>query len=102
MFSLVILSCHEAAHAVVALRLGDKTAYHNGQVTLNPWPHMPGLHYSVVLGENTSSHLKADSKGIMQGAGPAIQTHNPFAAEVVEKFVGEAQSLLDQVAAKRA
>lgn len=31
----------------------------------------------------------------------AIQTQNPFAAEVVEKFVGEAQSLLDQVAAKR-
>ena len=32
----------------------------------------------------------------------AIQTQNPFAAEVVEKFVGEAQSLLEQVAAKRA
>jgi prephenate dehydrogenase len=31
----------------------------------------------------------------------AIQTQNPFAAEVVEKFVGEAQSLLEQVAAKR-
>lgn len=31
----------------------------------------------------------------------AIQTQNPFAAEVVEKFVGEAQSLLDQVAANR-
>ena len=31
----------------------------------------------------------------------AIQTQNPFAAEVVERFVGEAQSLLDQVAAKR-
>lgn len=32
--------CHEAAHALAALRLGDKTAYHNGQVTLNPWPHI--------------------------------------------------------------
>lgn len=31
----------------------------------------------------------------------AIQTQNPFAADVVEKFVGEAQSLLDQVAARR-
>ena len=31
----------------------------------------------------------------------AIQTQNPFAAEVVEKFVAEAQNLLDQVAAKR-
>lgn len=31
----------------------------------------------------------------------AIQTQNPFAADVVEKFVGEARSLLDQVAARR-
>ncbi len=31
----------------------------------------------------------------------AIQTQNPFAAEVVEKFVVEAQNLLDQVTAKR-
>lgn len=43
-FSLIVFLfstvCHEAAHAVTALRLGDKTAYHNGQVTLNPWPHI--------------------------------------------------------------
>ncbi len=31
---------HEAAHALVALRLGDKTAYLGGQVTLNPLPHV--------------------------------------------------------------
>lgn len=31
----------------------------------------------------------------------AIQTQNPFAAEVVEAFVGEARSLLDQVAERR-
>lgn len=43
-FSLIVFLfstvCHEAAHAIVALRLGDKTAYLNGQVTLNPWPHI--------------------------------------------------------------
>lgn len=43
-FSLVVFLfstvCHEAAHAIAALRLGDKTAYLNGQVTLNPWPHI--------------------------------------------------------------
>ena len=43
-FSLIVFLfstvCHEAAHAVVGLRLGDKTAYLNGQVTLNPWPHI--------------------------------------------------------------
>lgn len=31
---------HEAAHAWVALRLGDPTAYHGGQVSLNPLPHV--------------------------------------------------------------
>ncbi len=37
---LLSLTCHEAAHAFVALRGGDDTAYRAGQVTLNPLPHM--------------------------------------------------------------
>jgi Zn-dependent protease len=37
---LLSLTCHEAAHAFVALRAGDPTAYLGGQVTLNPVPHM--------------------------------------------------------------
>lgn len=36
-FSIV---CHEAAHALAALKLGDKTAYEGGQVTLDPRPHI--------------------------------------------------------------
>jgi len=32
--------CHEAAHALAALKLGDKTAYEGGQVTMNPIPHV--------------------------------------------------------------
>ena len=31
---------HEASHAWAALRGGDPTAYHGGQVTLNPLPHI--------------------------------------------------------------
>ena len=31
---------HEAAHAFSAYRLGDRTAYEGGQVTLDPIPHM--------------------------------------------------------------
>jgi Zn-dependent protease len=31
---------HEAAHAWAALRGGDPTAYHGGQVTLDPRPHI--------------------------------------------------------------
>jgi len=33
-------SCHEAAHAWAALRLGDPTAYLGGQVSLDPRPHI--------------------------------------------------------------
>jgi Zn-dependent protease len=33
-------TCHEAAHAFAALKLGDKTAYEGGQVTLDPLPHI--------------------------------------------------------------
>lgn len=36
-FSTVI---HEASHSLVALKLGDKTAYHAGQVSLDPTPHI--------------------------------------------------------------
>ncbi len=31
---------HEAAHALVALKLGDPTAYQHGLVTLDPVPHL--------------------------------------------------------------
>ena len=34
------LTCHEAAHALVAKWGGDLTAYQAGQVTLNPLPHI--------------------------------------------------------------
>jgi Zn-dependent protease len=37
---LLSLTCHEAAHAWVADRLGDPTAALGGQVTLNPIPHI--------------------------------------------------------------
>ncbi len=31
---------HEACHAFSAMKLGDKTAYYGGQVTLDPLPHI--------------------------------------------------------------
>lgn len=33
-------TCHEAAHALAAKLGGDPTAFHGGQVTLNPLPHI--------------------------------------------------------------
>ena len=40
---------HEASHAWAALRLGDPTAYHGGQVTLNPLPHIRREPFGMVL-----------------------------------------------------
>ena len=37
---LFTLTVHEACHGLVAWMGGDSTAYHGGQVTLNPWPHI--------------------------------------------------------------
>jgi Zn-dependent protease len=34
------LTLHEGAHALLAYLGGDQTAYHGGQVTANPLPHM--------------------------------------------------------------
>jgi Zn-dependent protease len=40
---------HEAAHAWAALRMGDPTAYHGGQVSLNPLPHVRREPFGMVL-----------------------------------------------------
>ncbi len=37
---LFTLTLHEGAHSLVARLGGDDTAYHGGQVSLNPWPHV--------------------------------------------------------------
>lgn len=42
-------TCHEAAHALVAFRLGDPTAYQSGQVTLSPLPHVRREPFGMVV-----------------------------------------------------
>ncbi len=37
---LLSTTCHEAAHALAAKLGGDPTAFHGGQVSLNPIPHI--------------------------------------------------------------
>ena len=37
---IVSITVHEFAHAFCAMKLGDKTAYHGGQVSLDPIPHI--------------------------------------------------------------
>ncbi len=41
--------CHEAAHALAAKLGGDPTAYHGGQVDLNPMPHIRREPFGLVL-----------------------------------------------------
>jgi Zn-dependent protease len=52
LFQVIVLvlafSVHESAHAYVAMRLGDPTAYMLGRVTLNPMKHLDPLG-SVIL-----------------------------------------------------
>jgi Zn-dependent protease len=43
------VTLHEAAHAWAALRGGDPTAYHGGQVSLSPLPHMRREPIGMVL-----------------------------------------------------
>jgi Zn-dependent protease len=50
MFGVLIISLtvHEAMHAWLAKLGGDPTAYHAGQVTLNPLPHMQREPFGMV------------------------------------------------------
>jgi Zn-dependent protease len=46
---LLSTTCHEAAHALVAKTGGDETAFHGGQVTLNPVPHIRREPFGMVV-----------------------------------------------------
>jgi Zn-dependent protease len=46
---LLSTTCHEASHALAAKLGGDPTAFHEGQVTLNPIPHIRREPFGMVL-----------------------------------------------------
>ena len=46
---LAALTCHEAAHGLAALKLGDPTAYRQGQVTLDPVAHIRREPFGMVV-----------------------------------------------------
>jgi Zn-dependent protease len=46
LFSTVL---HEASHAFFGLKLGDRTAYEGGQVTLDPLPHIRREPFGTIL-----------------------------------------------------
>ena len=49
MVFIVSLTFHEAAHSFAALKLGDPTAYYQGQVTLDPIPHIRRSPFGMVI-----------------------------------------------------
>src|SRR2546428_2735092 len=62
---LFTLTVHEACHGLVAWLGGDSTAYHGGQGSVNPWPHIrrePSRTLVVPL-------LTFFSSGFMMGSG---------------------------------
>jgi Zn-dependent protease len=54
---LFSVTLHEFSHAWMAKRGGDLTAYHGGQVTLNPWPHIRREPLGMVVFPIISSFL---------------------------------------------
>lgn len=46
---LLSTTCHEAAHALVAKLGGDLTAFHGGQVSLDPIPHIRRAPFGMVV-----------------------------------------------------
>jgi Zn-dependent protease len=46
---VISVTFHEAAHAWIAMRSGDLTAYAGGQVSLNPYPHMKREPWGMVV-----------------------------------------------------
>lgn len=46
---LLSTTVHEAAHALVAWKLGDPTAYEGGQMTLDPIPHIRREPFGMVV-----------------------------------------------------
>ena len=42
-------TCHEGAHSLIAKWGGDSTAFHGGQVTLNPLPHIQREPFGLVV-----------------------------------------------------
>lgn len=75
---LLSVTCHEAAHAWAAARGGDPTAYHGGQVSLNPLPHIQREPFGTVLVPLLSFFLFSSAEGGRWMIGWASAPYDPF------------------------
>ncbi len=72
--------CHEAAHAWVALKRGDDTAYQGGQVSLDPIPHIRREPIGMVVFPLVTFFMNA-AQGSMWMMGWASAPYNRLWAE---------------------
>ena len=72
--------CHEAAHAWVALKHGDDTAYQGGQVSLDPIPHIRREPWGMVVVPLITFYWYAQA-GVMWMMGWASAPYNRLWAE---------------------
>jgi Zn-dependent protease len=75
---LLSITCHEAAHAWAAQRGGDLTAYHEGQVSLNPAPHVRREPLGTVLVPLASYFLFVSGSGQRWMIGWASAPYDPY------------------------
>ena len=68
---IISLTVHEAAHALVAMWGGDRTAYFGGQVTLNPLPHMQREPFGMLV-------LPLIALGLSHGMSTFGYAHAPY------------------------
>lgn len=61
---LVSLSFHEAAHGYIAYKLGDRTAYNLGRVTVNPLKHLDpiGSLFMLIFGYGWAKPVPINSR----------------------------------------
>jgi Zn-dependent protease len=89
-------TCHEAAHAWVAYRYGDLTAYSGGHVSLDPWPHIRRSPFGMVVIPLVSFFLN-NGQWMIGWASVPIDSHwasrNPGRAAVMS-FAGPLANLL--------
>lgn len=76
---IISLTVHEAAHAFVAMLGGDRTAYHTGQVTLNPLPHLQREPFGTLV-------LPALTLLMSNGNSCLGFAHAPYSAIWAERF----------------
>lgn len=66
---LMAITVHEFAHGLAAYKLGDKTAYHSGRLTLNPIDHIDpfGAIMLLVVGFGWAKPVPIDINQIKKG-----------------------------------